>query len=82
MVEMAVKRRLILIVAEGCPYCRQDKQAVENSGAKIEVLDVTKSEETAKICKRALKTVQLSTASSLNPKNLFVYTANFSPATC
>ena len=56
MVEMAVKRRLILIVAEGCPCCRQDKRAVENSGAKIEVLDATKSEETAKICKRALKT--------------------------
>jgi len=30
MVEMAVKRRLILIVAEDCPYCEQAKQAVEN----------------------------------------------------
>jgi|YelNatPaOPRAMG01_1025707.scaffolds.fasta_scaffold475765_1 glutaredoxin len=82
MVEMAVKRRLILIVAEGCPGCEQAKQAVENSWAKIEVLDVTKSEEAAKICKRALKTVQLSTASSLKPKNLFACIANFSPATC
>jgi hypothetical protein len=34
MVGMAVKRRLILIVAESSLGCEQGKQAVENSGAK------------------------------------------------
>jgi len=31
VVEKVGKRRLILIVAEDCPGCEQDKQAVENS---------------------------------------------------
>jgi glutaredoxin len=48
---MAGKKRLILIVAEGCPHCEQAKQAVESSKANIEILDVTKSEEAARICR-------------------------------
>jgi glutaredoxin len=48
---MVGKRRLILIVAEGCPHCEQAKKAVEGSNANIEILDVTKSEEAARICR-------------------------------
>jgi glutaredoxin len=51
MVEKVGKRRLILIVAEGCPGCEQAKKAIEGSKANIEILDVTKSEEAARICR-------------------------------
>jgi glutaredoxin len=51
MVEKVGKRRLVLIVAEGCPGCEQAKKAVEGSKANIEILDVTRSEEAARICR-------------------------------
>jgi len=43
------RRRLVVIVAEGCPACEALKRRLAESKAKIELLDVTKSPEAARI---------------------------------
>jgi len=48
-----MSKRYILIVSEGCGGCEQAKTQLEEQGARVEVLDVTKSLYAADIVRQS-----------------------------